>query len=256
MRIELPSASWRRVFLWTFLTLFAAVPLSIAATNGIMTTFSGGTNLAGLAAAASIPVLLGGPTTFYLLIKHQQLKQAIRQLEVHASTDWLTGTLNRRAFTTQVATHLIAAPAQRSLPAGALLVVDADEFKHINDRHGHDRGDEALQQIAATIGSTVREGDLVGRLGGEEFGVFLVGADLETARSIAERIRHAISAIAFSPDGATHPLSVSVGGAAYNRHVEFSDLFRLADQRLYEAKQSGRNRCAVASFSASLQRAA
>jgi diguanylate cyclase len=256
MRIELPLASWRTTFLWTFLTLFATVPVSIAVTSSIMSNFSGGMTLAGLIAAAGIPILLGGPTTFYLLVKHQQLKQAVERLEIQASTDWLTDTLNRRAFTTKVAGHLIAGPDKRGAPAGALLMIDADDFKHINDRHGHDRGDEALRQIAATIRSAVRDGDLVGRLGGEEFGVLLLGANLETAQNVAERIRHAISTIAFSPDGATCPLSVSVGGAAYDRRVEFSDLFRLADQRLYEAKQSGRNRCAVVSLAAGIKLAA
>ena len=125
-------------------------------------------------------------------------------------------------------------------------MIDADDFKSINDLHGHDRGDEALQRIAATIKANVRDDDLVGRIGGEEFGVLLVGADFATAKGVAERIRHAITAIAFEPGGTEHKLSVSVGGAAFDQIVEFGTLYRFADQRLYEAKRCGRNRVHMA----------
>jgi diguanylate cyclase len=86
----------------------------------------------------------------------------------------------------------------------------------------------------------------VGRIGGEEFGVFLKGANLQIAQIVAERIRRAIERATFMPDGAAHPLSVSVGGAFYDTPISFSDLFRIADQTLYGAKQSGRNRVIVA----------
>jgi diguanylate cyclase (GGDEF)-like protein len=88
----------------------------------------------------------------------------------------------------------------------------------------------------------VRSGDLVGRLGGEEFGVFLPGANDVNAADVAERIRRAIAEAAFLPNGASCPLSVSVGGAVYEARIDFSDLFRVADQRLYQAKEAGRNR--------------
>jgi diguanylate cyclase (GGDEF)-like protein len=159
---------------------------------------------------------------------------------VLASTDWLTACLNRRAFTHQVIDHLGDASA------GAFLVIDADHFKVINDHYGHDRGDEVLQLMATTIKANLREGDLVGRIGGEEFGVFLKGANHQTAQLVAERIRRAVEKATFIPDGAAHPLSVSVGGAFYDQPISFSELFRVADQTLYGAKQSGRNRVIVA----------
>src|SRR5690606_27358019 len=112
-----------------------------------------------------------------------------------ASTDWLTTCLNRRAFTHLVSDHL------EETEVGAFLVIDADHFKFINDHFGHDRGDEALQLMADTIMASVREGDIVGRIGGEEFGVFLPDAGPETARQFGERIRRAVADAPFAPEG-------------------------------------------------------
>ena len=134
----------------------------------------------------------------------------------------------------------------QAVPEGAFLVIDADHFKHINDQHGHDMGDEALQKIANQIKANVRESDIVGRIGGEEFGVLLVGASFKTAELVAERVRRAISVIDFQPHGVEHKLSISVGGAAFGGPVPFADLYRVADQRLYDAKQAGRNCVAFA----------
>lgn len=127
-----------------------------------------------------------------------------------------------------------------------MLIIDADNFKSVNDHFGHDRGDEALIAIAKAIKDMLREPDLVGRLGGEEFGVFLPGASREQAELVAERIRQNVTAARFTPNGHTHPLSVSVGGAVFEKELPFAELFRLADQQLYAAKQSGRNRVAIA----------
>lgn len=121
-------------------------------------------------------------------------------------------------------------------------MIDADHFKKINDRFGHYEGDVALKVIAQAIRSTVRRTDLVGRLGGEEFGVFLPGASQSGARMVAERIRQNDSRAAFRPASKAWQLSVSVGCAAFERRIGFSVLFRIADERLYEAKSAGRNR--------------
>ena len=236
---ELPAAAWMTVIRWTLFVTIASVAASVAVSQAIMLTLSQGLSVAGLAAAAILPILLGTPLMFYHLLRLQQLRVANQKLQVLASTDWLTTCLNRRAFTHQVMGQLTEAPE------GAFLVIDADHFKVINDHLGHDRGDEALQLMADTIKANVRDGDLVGRIGGEEFGVFLKEAKLETARLVAERIRRAIATASFAPDGKVHQLSVSVGGAFFEGRINFSDLFRIADQRLYGAKQMGRNRVEV-----------
>jgi diguanylate cyclase len=237
---ELPKAAWLAIFRWTLVTTAASTVISAIISEAVMRALGHGLNAPGLAAALLLPVVMGGPIVFYHLIRQQQLKLANQRLQVLASTDWLTATLNRRAFTHQVTNHL------REHEAGAFLVIDADHFKVINDHYGHDRGDEVLQLMATTIQANLRDGDLLGRIGGEEFGVFLKGATHDTAKVIAERIRRAVERATFMPDGAVHPLSVSVGGAFYDEPISFSDLFRIADQKLYGAKQSGRNKVIVA----------
>ncbi|HEV7276437.1 MAG TPA: GGDEF domain-containing protein [Devosiaceae bacterium] len=237
---ELPAAAWTAILQWTLLVTVASVTVSISVTQLILSTMSQGMNAAGLAAAVILPILLGTPLIFYHLVRLQQLKLANEKLQVLASTDWLTTCLNRRAFT-----HLVTDRLEEA-PLGAFLVIDADNFKIINDHFGHDRGDEALQLMAETIMASVRKNDIVGRIGGEEFGVFLVDASYETARQVAERIRRAIAAARFTPEGEPHPLSVSVGAACFEGNIDFSELFRIADQLLYGAKQMGRNRIHVA----------
>jgi diguanylate cyclase (GGDEF)-like protein len=124
-----------------------------------------------------------------------------------------------------------------------MLVIDVDHFKTINDRFGHDRGDEALKLIAGVIAANVRDTDLVGRLGGEEFCVFLPEQSREAVSMVAERIRVAISDAVFAVGGEHHPLSVSVGGAIFDGgSAHFKALYQGADERLYHAKRTGRNR--------------
>lgn len=193
----------------------------------------------GLVSATILPIVLAGPLFFYLTMKLRELAIANHRLSLAASTDSLTESLNRGAFTSAIEAHL---DKGASHPRGALLVIDADQFKRINDRFGHDAGDEALREIAAAIREGARTDDLVGRLGGEEFGVYLPNAGDAEAAEIAERIRRTIHACRFAPDGVHWRLSASVGGAVFDRPIEFSELFRIADQRLYRAKMAGRNR--------------
>lgn len=246
---DLPPAAARRVVFWTALITALSVAASDLLSIGILDLLGNGINLAGLVAATVLPIVLGGPVMFYQALRHQQLRVANARLDILASTDWLTDCLNRRAFTDRSSTLLDPASGH----GGTLLVVDADHFKHVNDRFGHEAGDAALQLLATTIRSAVRQGDLVGRLGGEEFGVFLVDADYETATLVAERIRTKVAAIAFSPDGDRHPLSVSIGGVTAGNRARFTELFRLADQQLYGAKDGGRNRIELARMPRSIE---
>lgn len=245
LRTELPKRAWLRIQRMTGVIIAVSVALSVIFTNLIMEIFSAGINVQGLAVSIVMPIALGGPMTFFLILKHEQLRHANQQLEYLAATDWLTTCLNRGAFTDRVTRLLDRYTAGTGEAGGALLIVDADDFKSVNDRFGHDRGDEALRQIADAIRMAIRSTDVVGRLGGEEFGIFMTGADLAAADHVAERVRRAVSAIDFKPDGTEWPLSVSIGGAAYNARAQFSDLYRLADQRLYEAKNTGRDRVAL-----------
>jgi diguanylate cyclase (GGDEF)-like protein len=192
-----------------------------------------------------IPLVLAFPLFVLLLSRQRALAIAHHQLMIVASTDGLTSCLTRSAFTTLVDAYLEKVAAEESRREGALLVIDVDNFKSINDSFGHDRGDEALKVIASTIKGAVREIDLVGRLGGEEFSVFLPGLDPDRTAAVAERIRAAISAAEFAPDGQRCALSVSVGGATFDRDASFAQLYKHADLRLYAAKRNGRNRVEI-----------
>lgn len=192
-----------------------------------------------------LPIGLAGPTIYFLTSKLRELAIAHEQLTKLAATDSLTTVLNRGAFTTLVDAYLSEVKTQERATTGALLVIDADNFKAINDNFGHDRGDEALKIIARAIQGVLRSVDIVGRIGGEEFGVFLPNSSVPQAEAVAERIRVAVNQADFTPAGVELKLSVSVGGATFDRQLPFADLFRLADQQLYVAKQEGRNRVVV-----------
>lgn len=167
---------------------------------------------------------------------HAQLAAAHRRLEEKASRDDMTGMLNRESF------FATLDATRRQSDRGALLIIDADHFKKINDSFGHLTGDDALMEIAAAITRGVRSGDIVGRIGGEEFGAFLIGASDKEAACVAERIRREVELTSFRPvDERTIPLTVSIGGTLCPANANVSELMRVADRRLYEAKNRGRN---------------
>ncbi|KKB10368.1 GGDEF domain-containing protein [Devosia chinhatensis] len=198
----------------------------------------------GYAMAVLLPLLLATPICLWLFARIEQINLAYGQLDVIASTDWLTQCLTRRAFSS------FAQKPRSSGQGCALLVIDVDHFKRINDQFGHDTGDVALRLIAEAIRDNVRSVDAVGRLGGEEFGVLLPTADHDQAAQVAERIRVAIDAIEFAPSGQPYPLSVSIGAARSVTTMHYEDLFRHADQSLLDAKRAGRNRVCFAAIPA------
>ncbi len=167
---------------------------------------------------------------------HAQLAAAHRRLSEKASRDDMTGMLNRESF------FAALDGSRRKSDRGALLIIDADHFKAINDSFGHLTGDDALLLIASAIERGVRSGDVLGRIGGEEFGAFLVGATEAEAKRVAERIRREVELIRFRPvDERTVPLTVSIGGITCGEDANVSELMRAADLRLYAAKHRGRN---------------
>ncbi|TPM40114.1 GGDEF domain-containing protein [Mesorhizobium sp. B2-3-4] len=167
---------------------------------------------------------------------HAQLAAAHRRLAEKASRDDMTGMLNRESF------FAALDGSRRKSDRGALLIIDADHFKTINDNFGHLTGDDALLLIASAIERGVRAGDVLGRIGGEEFGAFLIGATDKEAKRVAERIRREVELIRFRPvDERTIPLTVSIGGTVCGEDANVSELMRAADRRLYQAKHGGRN---------------
>lgn len=168
-------------------------------------------------------------------------KQAEEELRKHATTDTLTGLLNRRTALLAVEQEL--ARFRRSGSCSVLLMLDVDHFKHINDTYGHSAGDEALRQLAVTIRKVVREADVVGRIGGEEFTILLPDTPLSGAELVAERLRAEIETLQIQGCGCRFGFTVSIGGAALaEQDGSVSSLMRRADEALYEAKLAGRNR--------------
>lgn len=169
---------------------------------------------------------------------HLELTAAHEELRQKSRIDALTGGLNRETFLAELEKR--SASAQSS----ALLIADADHFKRINDTFGHQCGDAALRGIGNAIAATLRPRDFWGRIGGEEFAIFLSGTDAQTALAIADMIRLATLAVDLQADGEKVPLSISIGGAFAASGFESRTLIASADRRLYRAKRAGRNRIA------------
>ncbi len=206
----------------------------------------GGFGATGVQVNEDIPalVLMAG-TVFvagaFIVLLRERVGRLIRQLGDAASTDPLTGLLSRRGFHHAVETEL--ARSGRSDQCFSVVLGDCDFFKHLNDRLGHNSGDEALVAIGWLLEGDRRRFDVAARIGGEEFAVMLPETDQHEAYVVAERLRTRISqAFADQPE----QLTMSFGVATYPAHAATDDgLLRAADDALYAAKALGRDRCVL-----------
>jgi diguanylate cyclase (GGDEF)-like protein len=200
---------WLAVIGYAVLTVAPATPLSLIAVSGLLATIA-------------IAVVIG---------RYQE------RLHGLVETDPLTGLANHRGFHDYLARELET--AKRADGGLAVVILDLDNFKAINDTHGHSLGDEVLAAVAETIQASTRQSDLAGRVGGEEFGLVLSGADAKLAAEIAERLRGAVSKIRVG-DAA---VSCSVGFAVFPTDGEDGPtLCKLADGAMYTAKRAGKDR--------------
>lgn len=168
-----------------------------------------------------------------------------RTVEQQALVDGLTGLANRRLSTAALEKEL--ARAQRFGEPLTLVLTDIDDFKDINDRWGHPTGDEVLKAFAETLQASVREIDLAGRWGGEEFAILLPGTDSSGGYDLAERVRRRLVRRKFlAPDGERIRVTASFGVASFPQARTQDQLVAASDGALYEAKRSGKNRVAVA----------
>lgn len=246
MKFDLSAEGWGRVIIYTALGTLVCVAAALYVDSFNFSGYDEAEFTRSVAVDIGLPIILAVPLLLFFTSKLRELAIAHKRLTIYASTDALTQVMSRAAFATLVDAYLSQVRDAEEKARGALLIIDADNFKAVNDRFGHDRGDEALVTIARSIKAMLRAPDLVGRLGGEEFGVFLPGATTEQAELVAERIRQSVDSASFLPAGAPHHLSVSVGGAVFERELPYAELFRLADRQLYAAKREGRNRVAIA----------
>jgi diguanylate cyclase (GGDEF)-like protein len=189
--------------------------------------------LLGLAVAFFIPLLIAPPIAYIALSIIRLLHETIARVDDHMRHDGLTGALNRSHFLDRV----------RAFPsASTLMIIDVDHFKRINDSFGHAAGDEVLRMLAHAVQEVVGTRGLVGRLGGEEFAVFLPQANADIALLEAEAIRLAVSALGMVVEGRRLAITISIGCAMHHPSSPIGTTLKQADALLYEAKQSGRNR--------------
>lgn len=190
-----------------------------------------------------MPVLTSFPISVYIFIQNAKLKkttdeltEANRLLQIRADTDSMTGLLNRNAFLDKIK------QLNKTSRQSALLMIDADNFKNINDVYGHQVGDKALTAIVDALRMPLRQNDIIGRIGGEEFAFFLPDTDIKPALKTAVQLLYAGEVISFHPaEGQDYPLRISIALALSTRIYTTSQLLRMADQSLYQAKTNSRN---------------
>ncbi|HEY4319358.1 MAG TPA: GGDEF domain-containing protein [Herbaspirillum sp.] len=182
-------------------------------------------------------VILPTLTMACVMLVHDAM---MANLEEAGNHDYMTGALTRKRLET-LAREQVARAAQSDAPL-AFLIIDLDHFKHINDTLGHAAGDEVLREFVRLTRRMLREGDLLGRLGGEEFGILLPRTGMAEALKIAERLREQSEAHAVSGGFGQCRYSISIGVASSREDETFDRLSAHADRALYAAKHSGRNR--------------
>ncbi len=185
-------------------------------------------------------------TVFVVLLMNVSLSRYQRRLEEMASTDKLTGMLNRQAFTILM-DKLLAEYVRQPRPV-SMLLLDVDHFKLVNDEHGHATGDRVLCRVAEQIQQALRKSDIAVRWGGEEFLVVLDKCSLDEARQIAEKIRQRIAQYSLMEEdqNIAIPITVSLGVSQFSGDEPTEQTISRADAALYRAKQGGRNRVCLA----------
>jgi diguanylate cyclase (GGDEF)-like protein len=192
-------------------------------------------------------LLLSIAVTRRLILNYTQLIEKRDELALMAMTDPLTGLSNRRHLWEQA--KLLISSAQRYRFPLAVIVLDIDHFKKINDTHGHDVGDRVIKKLADAIRASVRETDITSRTGGEEFAIVLSHTDMHHAQAKAEDLRESVKALSFQSDQQAFTITISLGVAALIDDLKKA--LSSADDALYQAKREGRDQvvCADAAYS-------
>ena len=190
--------------------------------------------------------ILVGSSTVLKFTYHDSLDEVFqRQMYESALRDDLTKTFNKKYFTDRLESEF--AFAMRTKADLSLVTFDLDHFKTINDTHGHPVGDQVLSDMAQVVSALIRAEDVFARIGGEEFAVICRGADGAQGQAVAERVRQSVLGHGFSAEEIAIPVAVSAGVATIPdaRIADAQALIAAADQALYEAKRTGRNRVCI-----------
>ncbi|MEP7455535.1 GGDEF domain-containing protein [Phyllobacterium sp. SB3] len=193
-----------------------------------------------LIVTTAIVVIVSAPLGSFLVGLNYRLKQTALLLELASRRDDLTGLSNRNEFYLQAQRQIALCDPERS--AGAILYIDADHFKSINDQHGHAVGDSVLQEVGILLRSVIGEWDFAARFGGEEFALFLTNADIGKADWLAHKILMGMKEIPTHLRILELNVTVSVGIAVHQSGQSLEEALVAADKCLYAAKNQGRNR--------------
>ncbi len=224
------------VLLITMVSIISSLIVTFVIAEG----FGNGMDAINVACAVIAPALIGPMVTWYivgLLLKINQLEQEQRSL---ATFDALTGLLSRRAFLEQATHALHLAPAGQII---ALAYLDIDNFKQLNEQYGHAGGDAVLKALGILLQHLIRKHDIAGRLGGEEFAIFLPAVSKDATYQILERIRCAIAQQVTVFEGQPIQYTVSIGLSLYPKSssTQLEALITHADRALFDAKRQGKN---------------
>ena len=233
------------------ITIIAALASVVVTTGAVMLLNSNGfdirLNLA-LPLAAFVSIIVASPIGWILvglLLRFYRIEKDSGEL---ASYDSLTGLLSRHAFFENANRAISLANRERA--AFAVLIIDLDHFKSINDRYGHVAGDAVLRLFADVVNSVARRSDIVGRLGGEEFGMLLPSTDTDKALEFCERLHREVARAVLKHQDSAIRYTVSIGLTSSTRGNldNIENLLAHADLALYQAKRDGRNRTAVFNY--------
>ena len=242
-QISLSPVAKRRVVRRVVKITLSAVIASVAITAGLGYLVNGSPpDTLGMLIAIIAPALIASVGSYPNIHLSQQLHHVNEQLKSLSETDPLTNTLNRRRFM-QVAERELALAERHCYPTSVVLI-DFDDFKQVNDKYGHAAGDTALVQTIGVMQSVIRDTDVLGRFGGEEFILLLPHTACEGAEHLAQRMLDKVAQTPVQLEDTSLTITISAGSVTCETSRRPLDvLMSRADELLYESKQNGRNCC-------------
>ncbi|MEX3009941.1 GGDEF domain-containing protein [Hoeflea sp. TYP-13] len=224
------------------LLLFVAIILFSQGVNAYFNAdLTGAERIANIILCLKITSIVAVPFILYVVLLQARADVAADYFRLLSRTDHLTGLLNRRAFLDLLKSRKNREDKQQR-DSSALLVIDLDHFKQVNDKYGHDAGDAILQQVADLFRINLRADDVVARFGGEEFAVALNRGTARETWQVAQRLRHAVERNVFLFGTHEIRLTISIGLVRYCNGQKLETALRQADLLTYKSKKDGRNR--------------
>ncbi len=225
----------------TFGGAFASLIVALAA-HAVLNMISPAADMAREAGLAVLVALaVGAPLSLACGLAVSRIRRLRGQVQRLGQNDGLTSCLNETTFSALVDSYSNRAAPPSDTARGTILLINVDDLGAINDRFGYSRGNEALVRVAEVIRKTIRGGDIVGRISGTQFGVFLPGADEASAKGVADRIYENMRKSEFFPEGVQYPLSIRAGAVVISDRVGFDELLRKARHTLATTDRTQRD---------------